>query len=161
MSFLQVGMHVCVMPSGEEGGIKSISIAGKKVELAMAGDSADVTLSDIDAGVLVAGTQAFQPIFSSLNSLVYQTSGGYLIFLLDAAPCEFEPTILHTCRSRAMLRLEFLVTCSFASRSLQFSNHSFRFQRGCTVQAWQAKEAIQDLHLAQDPCCVTQSFLFL
>ena len=49
------------MPSGEEGSIKSITISGKRAELARAGDSADVTLSDIDAGVLGAGLhfQAF------------------------------------------------------------------------------------------------------
>ena len=43
------------MPSGEEGSIKSITISGKRTELARAGDRADVTLSDIDAGVLGAG----------------------------------------------------------------------------------------------------------
>lgn len=43
------------MPSGEEGSIKTITVAGKRVDLARAGDSADVTVSDIDAGVLGSG----------------------------------------------------------------------------------------------------------
>ena len=46
------------MPSGEEGAVKSITMANKRVDLARAGDSADITLSDIDAGVLIAGGAA-------------------------------------------------------------------------------------------------------
>ena len=58
---IQAGTEVKVMPSGEEGTIKSITIAGKRVELARAGDSADVTLTDIDAGVLGAGALTILP----------------------------------------------------------------------------------------------------
>lgn len=59
---MQVGSEVRVMPSGEEGAIKSITIAGKRVELARAGDSADVTLTNIDAGVLGAGNVPYHPL---------------------------------------------------------------------------------------------------
>lgn len=60
------------MPSGEEGSIKSITISGKRAELARAGDSADVTLSDIDAGVLGAGLH-FQAFNSSIWPLISLT----------------------------------------------------------------------------------------
>lgn len=55
MMLLQVGTRVKVMPSGEEGTIKSIEMHGRLVELARAGDGADVTLTNIDAAVLGAG----------------------------------------------------------------------------------------------------------
>lgn len=48
-----------VMPSGEEGSIKAIAVAGKRVDLARAGDSADVTLTDIDSGNLGAGLSQY------------------------------------------------------------------------------------------------------
>ncbi len=52
---MQLGSKVKVMPSGEEGTVKSISIKGKAADLARAGDTADLTLTDVDAGVLGAG----------------------------------------------------------------------------------------------------------
>ncbi len=58
LSLLQTGTEVMVMPSGEVGSIKSITTSGRRTELARAGDSADVTLSDVDTGVLGAGAHS-------------------------------------------------------------------------------------------------------
>ena len=52
---LQIGTQVKVMPSGEEGTIKTIVLNKKGLSLARAGDSADITLSGFDTGVLISG----------------------------------------------------------------------------------------------------------
>lgn len=60
---IKLGSKVKVMPSGEEGTVKSISIKGKGADLARAGDTADLTLTDVDAGVLGAGAVLCHPDF--------------------------------------------------------------------------------------------------
>ena len=48
---MQAGTPVMVLPSGEVGTVRSVEVDGSPAELAMAGDSADLTLS---GGLLAA-----------------------------------------------------------------------------------------------------------
>ncbi|KAK9830139.1 hypothetical protein WJX72_009959 [[Myrmecia] bisecta] len=58
---LKVGMRVAVQPSNVVGSVKSIEVDGQPATLAMAGDSADVTLTGIDAAALSTGSVLCHP----------------------------------------------------------------------------------------------------
>lgn len=61
MPAVQVGTRVVVQPGGHAGAVRSVEVDGVPVALARAGDTADVTLSGIDAAALAAGAVVCHP----------------------------------------------------------------------------------------------------
>ncbi len=58
-----MGGAVVIMPGGHAGSVRSIEVDGQSVGLARAGDSADVSVSGVDAAAVAAGSVVCHPEF--------------------------------------------------------------------------------------------------